>query len=242
MRKCRRANCTPAAANAAGTTLIVEAQVRILPVPLWPSREAYGTVAQWVEHTNPSPRISSLPFLPSGGSLSVSLSLSCGDSSTAESRVANSRIRVRFPATAPVECRRESIGNRESECGFEARGGSKESLDLFVSRRPLSRGECREDYTHPATVVPSGTRVFTLLSPPFHLLRRGAEAARLAHNQEWWNWHTRQSEKLRPTGYGDGYLGLRPKIARLTGSAGSATSPHDGTGGKPMKKRMRRRR
>ncbi len=33
----------------------------------------------------------------------------CGGGSTAESRVASSRIRVRFPAIAPVECRRDSL-------------------------------------------------------------------------------------------------------------------------------------
>src|SRR5579859_6977646 len=75
-------------------------RVRIPPVPL------YGTVAQWTEHRSLH-----------------SSSLHCGGGSTAESRGATSRIRVRFPATALVECRRD----------FDR----------------SSRGECRGDYIHP---------------------------------------------------------------------------------------------
>ena len=100
-----------------------------------PAGSNHGTVAQWVEQAN---------------EVSAPLVAACGGGSTAESRVASPRIRVRLPAAAPVECRRDSIGSQAS--WRVTRGSNPHRLGLFDPRRPF--------------------------------LRRGAVAARLAHNQE----------------------------------------------------------
>ena len=99
---------------------------------------------------------------------------SCGGASRSESRVANSRIRVPLPATAPTEVNEEvpACDLRAGRSNAEGttwlprpphegpRGSNPQGKrGLFIPRRPVfQRGECREDYTHPETVVPSGTR------------------------------------------------------------------------------------
>jgi hypothetical protein len=96
---------------------------------------------------------------------------------------------VRVPATAPVECRRDSIGCR----GLLTEGLGVRIPTAERSLQPLSTslscGECREDYTHPVKVVPSGTVSSHPSSPPLC----GEEQRQLA-----WLITKRPSVRIRP--------------------------------------------
>ncbi len=132
-----------------------------------------------------------------------------GAGSTEESRVASSRIRVRFPGTAPVECRRDSIALSKV---VERRTPGIESPSTKWSLRPLSTSSRAANAVRTTRTVSAARRtacLHTPSSPPFC----GEEQRQLA-----WLITKRPSVRIRP-----------PLPLRSTADAGPHKPARDGS-------------